>query len=136
MGAINLKQLNHYNIHSPPELVDQVRRFYTDVIGLREGPLPGKADYPAYWLYLGEQPVVHLIGRPFDPPVVDPGPRSTGWMDHIAFTCSDHRAARARLDELGVPYEFNEFPQAGIAQFLLHDPVGIKIELNFMGDDR
>ena len=133
-GAIKLNNLNHINIGSPPELVEETRRFYVDVIGLREGPLPGKADFPAYWLYLGDQPVIHLIGRPLDPPVSNPQPRDTGWMDHIAFSCTDHRAARVRLDETGVPYQFNAFPQAGIVQFLVHDPVGIKVELNFMGE--
>jgi catechol 2,3-dioxygenase-like lactoylglutathione lyase family enzyme len=134
-GAIKLNNLNHINIGAPPELVEDTRRFYVDVIGLRAGPLPGRADFPVYWLYLGDQPVIHLIGRPLDPPVPNPRPRDTGWIDHIAFSCTDHRAARARLDEIGVPYQFNSFPQAGIVQFLVHDPVGIKIELNFMGEE-
>ena len=133
-AAIRLNNLNHINIAPPPELVEVTRRFYVDVIGLREGPLPGKADFPAYWLYLGDQPVIHLIGRPRHPPAAEPRPRDTGWIDHVAFSCSDHRAARARLDELGVHYEFKAFPQAGIVQCLLHDPVGIKIELNFMDE--
>lgn len=133
-GGIHLNNLNHFNIGCPPQLVEEVRRFYVDVIGLREGPLPGKSDFPAHWFYLGDQPVVHLVGRPIDPPVENPQPRDTGWMDHVAFSCSDHRAARSRLDDLKVPYEFNAFPQAGIVQFIVRDPVGIRIELNFMGE--
>ena len=33
-----------------------------EVIGLEEGPMPDKASFPAYWLYLGDTPVVHLDG--------------------------------------------------------------------------
>lgn len=135
-GSINLVQLNHYNIQAPPDKVEDVKRFYTDVIGLRAGPTPGKPDFPAYWLYLGEQPVVHLVGRPSARHAGEFVPKTTGWIDHVAFSCTGVEAARARLDELSVPYRFNDFPEAGISQFLVEDPLGVVIELNFFGKDR
>ena len=133
-GVINLKQLNHYNISVPGELLEKVRRFYIDIIGLKEGWAPGPAKFPIRWLYLGDQPVLHLNGLPNDQASSDIEPRSTGWLDHVAFSCSDHKSAKAHLDALHVPYVHNEFPSFGIVQLMLHDPVGIQIELNFAGE--
>ena len=133
-GVINLKQLNHYNISVPGELLEKVRRFYIDIIGLKEGWAPGPAKFPIRWLYLGDQPVLHLNGLPDDQASSDIEPRSTGWLDHVAFSCSDHKSAKAHLDALHVPYVHNEFPSFGIVQLMLRDPVGIQIELNFAGE--
>ena len=132
-GVINLKQLNHYNIRVPEELLEKTRAFYTDVIGLKEGWAPGPAKFPIRGLYLGDQPV-HLNGLPDDQASSDIEPRSTGWLDHVAFSCSDHKSAKAHLDALHVPYVHNEFPSFGIVQLMLRDPVGIQIELNFAGE--
>ena len=133
-GVINLKQLNHYNIRVPAELLEKTRAFYTDVIGLKEGWAPGPAKFPIRWLYLGDQPVLHLNGLPDDQSMSGLAPKSTGWLDHIAFSCSDHKSAKAHLDALHVPYVHNEFPSFGIVQLMLRDPVGIQIELNFAGE--
>jgi catechol 2,3-dioxygenase-like lactoylglutathione lyase family enzyme len=62
MTAIKPRELHHFNFHAPPELIARLRDFYVEVIGLEEGPMPGKASFPAYWLYLGDTPVVHLDG--------------------------------------------------------------------------
>jgi len=133
-GVINLKQLNHYNIRVPPELLEKTRTFYTEVIGLKEGWAPGPMAFKVHWLYLGDQPVLHLNGHSDLQLSSDLAPRATGWLDHIAFSCSDHKSAKARLDEFGVPYVCNEFPHFGIVQLMLRDPVGIQIELNFTGE--
>lgn len=130
-ATINLKRLDHVNVRVPPRLYERVRRFYCDVIGLRDGWIPGAADGSACWLYLGDQPVLHLIGRGEGADE----PKPTGWIDHVAFSCSDEESARARLDALGVSYVHNRFPEAKIAQFLLRDPAGIQVELNFFGED-
>jgi hypothetical protein len=39
----------------------------------------------------------------------------------------------ARFDALGIAYRLREFPRMGFTQVVLHDPVGLKIELNFSG---
>lgn len=131
-GTFTVKLLHHYNIRAPAALVERVRAFYVDVIGLRNGPVPPMATR-AYWLYIGDQPVIHLNTLP-DDQTASLDTKPTGWIDHIAFTCSDHSAARARLDAAGVPYSFNAFPAANAVQIFLHDPTGIKLELNFFGE--
>ena len=50
---------NHYNLRAPRELLEQLRSFYCDVVGLRVGPRPSFASF-GYWLYAGEQDILHL----------------------------------------------------------------------------
>ena len=51
---------NHFNIRAPRALLEEVKHFYLNVIGLEEGFRP---DVPihGYWLYLEELPVLHLM---------------------------------------------------------------------------
>jgi len=53
-----LKQLDHVNIRTN-NLAEMVR-WYSEVLGLHSGPRP---DFPfgGAWMYLGDQPVVHLV---------------------------------------------------------------------------
>ena len=51
---------NHFNIRAPKPVLEDVKNFYLDVIGLTEGFRP---DVPihGYWLYLEDLPVLHLM---------------------------------------------------------------------------
>ena len=131
MTAIVARQLHHFNFHAPPELIERLRDFYVEVIGLRAGPMPGSPPFPAYWLYLGDTPVVHLNGGPLERPEAGVSARATGWVDHVAFTCDDYVGARQHLERLGIGYASNELPSVGLRQLFLADPAGLKIELNF-----
>ena len=54
---------NHFNLRAPTALTDALKDFYVDVVGLSVGWRP-PFDFPGYWLYLGEQAVLHLVGVP------------------------------------------------------------------------
>ncbi len=41
--------LNHYSLAVAPEAIEETARFYTEVIGLRDGPRPNFA-FPGRWL--------------------------------------------------------------------------------------
>ncbi len=51
--------LDHINFHAQRKLLDALKDFYCDVVGLEVGARP---DFPrfGYWLYAGGHPVVHL----------------------------------------------------------------------------
>ena len=51
---------NHFNIRAPRPLLEEVKQFYLEVIGLTEGYRP---DVPihGHWLYLEDLPVLHLM---------------------------------------------------------------------------
>ncbi len=53
--------LDHYTIVTAD--LDASVAFYTEVLGLKDGPRPA-FDAPGAWLYCDDRPVVHLIGGP------------------------------------------------------------------------
>ncbi len=121
------RALGHVNLSAPAAMVERLRRFYVDIVGLREGPRPPFRS-AGHWLYAGDTDVLHLSVRPGP---ADAAPRDTGWLDHYAYLCSDLDATRRRLDAAGIPYAIDEVPMLGQVQLFLRDPAGVAIELNF-----
>ncbi|MCX7513649.1 VOC family protein [Frateuria hangzhouensis] len=121
-----VRGLAHANIRAPEAVIQRLRRFYIDVVGLREGPRPAFRSH-GHWLYAGETDVLHLtVAAPGDA-----APAPTGHFNHLAFACTDLAAARARMDAAGLAYEIDEVPELGQVQLFLTDPCGLDIELNF-----
>ena len=116
--------LQHINLRSAD--VERSKDFYVGVIGLRVGARPPIASV-GYWLYLGDQPVVHLVQRTADAPAG----YGSGAIDHVAFHGIDFAAMRSRLSELGIPFREELIPRDGTRQLFVNDPDGVKIELNF-----
>lgn len=118
-------QLDHFNITGPMELLEAVKSFYTDVLGLRVGPRP---DVPVrgYWLYAGDQAIVHLA----EGEAVVPG---DGYLDHIAFASDDLAGVQDRLARYGVQHSVHCYDAVNFTQIFLRDPAGIGVELNFRG---
>jgi catechol 2,3-dioxygenase-like lactoylglutathione lyase family enzyme len=123
-----VRGLAHANIRAPEAMVERLRCFYIDLIGLRQGPRPGfRSRSRGYWLYAGDTDVLHLtIAGAGDAP-----PQPTGFLNHLAFACTDLAATRARLDAAGVTYEADEVAELGQVQLFLADPCGLAVELNF-----
>lgn len=118
---------SHYNLRASRELMEELRDFYCDVVGLAAGFRPPFAS-AGYWLYAGESDVLHLTES-------TPGEtRSTESMttfDHAAFNCSDRAAFERRLTELGIQYEVARVAQTGQIQLFFRDPANNGVELNF-----
>ena len=122
--------LNHINIRAPRTLLDEIRDFYVQVAGLREGERP---DVPiaGYWLYAGDHAVVHLMDSAFRGLNEDDLAADASPVDHFALTCRDIEAEETRLKKLGVDYRRNDSPEFGFSQLILKDPTGLGVELNF-----
>ena len=58
--SMGVLAFNHLNIRAPKPVLEDVKNFYVEFIGLSEGFRP---DVPihGYWLYLDGLPVLHLI---------------------------------------------------------------------------
>jgi len=125
--------LDHYNIRAPAELLEVVRDFYCELLGLVPGPRP-PLPIPGHWLYAGEHPVVHLSATEA-PPAETQAARATGWLGHVAFACSDPAAAREQMERMGVEYATAVIPSLRQLQYFLTDPAGIRVELNFRDQD-
>jgi catechol 2,3-dioxygenase-like lactoylglutathione lyase family enzyme len=63
---MQINGLDHYNIAAPVALVEQVRHFYCDLLGLTCGHRPA-FNSDGYGLYAGERPLVHLKIIPSTP---------------------------------------------------------------------
>ena len=86
------------------------RHFYGEVLGLVDGERP-PFDVPGAWLYQGDRPIVHLVGREAG----DQG-GSTGPFDHLAFRASDLAGTVARLDRTTSPTSCAPCPASACAR--------------------
>jgi len=120
---------DHFNIRAPRLLLDAVRDFYVDTLGLTVGVRPAIRSY-GYWLYLSGQPVVHLMEWTDAPNVEGLSP---GYLDHVAFSCDDLEGMTKKLSALGVEFNRRELNHEGavITQLKMRDPTGNVVELNF-----
>jgi catechol 2,3-dioxygenase-like lactoylglutathione lyase family enzyme len=117
---MKLSHLEHYLIQADD--LEATRRWYVDVLGMREGPHPD-FGFPVHWLYIGERDVLHLtqggagvsaarqryLGQESE------ATRGSGVIDHVAFRATGLDATIAHLRY----------------QLFLFDPNGVKVELNF-----
>jgi catechol 2,3-dioxygenase-like lactoylglutathione lyase family enzyme len=120
-----VSQLQHINIRCAD--VEASRHFYVALLGLRDGPRPPFASQ-GYWLYLGSEPVVHLVQKRADEARLGPG---TGELDHVAFEGRDLTGMRQALAAQGIPFREAIVPRDGVTQLFVADPDGITLELNF-----
>jgi catechol 2,3-dioxygenase-like lactoylglutathione lyase family enzyme len=116
--------MNHFTITA--EHREATLAFYCGLLGLQEGHRPD-LGFPGAWLYAPGNPqaVLHIY---WDRPL--PTGR-TGVIDHMAFTASDLKAVKGRLDAAGMKYDLRQQAGAGTWQLFTFDPNGAKVELDF-----
>jgi catechol 2,3-dioxygenase-like lactoylglutathione lyase family enzyme len=121
--------MNHFTITAEDR--DKTLGFYCGLLGMKEGPRPD-LGFPGAWLYpqSGGPAVLHIY---WDRPM--PAQR-TGVIDHMAFTCGDLKAVKARFDESGIKYDLRQQAGAGTWQLFSYDPNGAKVELDFDPSER
>ena len=122
---MSIEKLEHATIRVH-DLEDSIR-FYTEVLGLRNGARP-PLSFPGAWLYAGDVPVVHLVAeRAFDA-------AAENAVDHIGFVGTDPDRTLAQLRAHSVDFETRKVPLLGRLQVFLVDPNGVRIEVNFPHD--
>jgi catechol 2,3-dioxygenase-like lactoylglutathione lyase family enzyme len=125
---------NHLNIRTPD--FQRTVEFLTTALGMTLSPIPGQAStQKAAWILdTSGSAVLHLASAdvPYSKGEVlpDPPPRGTGVIHHVALTCADFEAMRARLRALSLEFREN-IPEQGVRQLFVTDPSGITFELNF-----
>lgn len=128
MGRMPVIRLGHYNLRAPSPLLERLRDFYCEVVGLNVGWRPAFGSR-GYWLYAGGRDVLHLTECAPGRLTPDTG------FDHAAFDCSDLPAHEERLMRLGVGYETARVPGTDSVQLFLRDPAGHGVELHFAPPD-
>ncbi len=123
--------IDHINLRASRELLDELRDFYTDVVGLTEGHRPPFSEF-GYWLYAGERAVVHLSLAAADE---ERAADAASTIAHVAFACSGRTRFERRLADCGVQYKVAVVPGTGVTQLFCADPAGNVIELSFATDE-
>jgi catechol-2,3-dioxygenase len=120
-------EFDHYNLRAPRPVLEELRVFYCDVVGLNVGDRPPFRSF-GYWLYAGDQAVLHLSEA-------SEGELRSGaavnTFAHAAFNCTGRAEFERRLRKHGVTYRTAAVPLLDIAQLFFHDPAGNGVELQF-----
>jgi catechol 2,3-dioxygenase-like lactoylglutathione lyase family enzyme len=88
---------DHYNLRAARPVLEELKAFYCDVVGLVVGERPPFRRF-GYWLYAGGRPVLHLSEA-------DDGEArsrtSVTTFAHAAFNCAGRAEFELRLRERG-----------------------------------
>ncbi len=111
-----ISQLDHCSVIITD--VERSRRFYRDVLGLKEINKPRTFDFVVLWFELGNQHVHLLLKDKSD----------TIGARHFALRVTDAALARSYFGERGIPIqETTRIP--GADRFFIADPDGNRIEI-------
>jgi catechol 2,3-dioxygenase-like lactoylglutathione lyase family enzyme len=121
---MRILRLDHYNVSGHAEVIEECRRFYSEVLGMTIGYRPPFRSQ-GFWLYAGDAPLIHLVISTEERPQANP--------DHIAFACEDYDSTVATLERLKVAFYATDVPMTSQRQLFLTDPAGVGVELNFAG---
>ena len=118
---------SHYNLRASRAMLDTLRDFYVEVVGMQSGYRPPFQSF-GYWLYIGEHAVLHLSEA--SPHETRP-PHVVNTFDHVALSCSNLAAFEERLRKFEIRYTRDHVPLTGQEQLFFSDPAGNGVELNF-----
>ncbi len=116
MASISLTQIDHVSVLITD--VERSRRFYRDLLGLKEIAKPRTFDFVVLWFELGNQQL-HLLLKDRPDPA---SPR------HFALRVQDVQQARSYLRERGISMDETTLIP-GCDRFFIHDPDGNRIEI-------
>ena len=128
-----LENLNHVLVLTGD--LEATRDFYVEVLGLEDGYRP-PFPFHGHWFYLGDRAVVHVAEQrdylnKRTHARDGSADRTTGSIDHIAFEASGLKDVIARLEMHGIAAHHRKVPDLDLHQVFVHDPNGIRIELNY-----
>lgn len=114
--AIQIEQIDHVSVIVTD--LERSRRFYRDLLGLREIAKPRTFDFVVLWFELGHQQL-HLLRKD---QADSHSPR------HFALRVANVPAARSFFQQQKVPIQ-ETTPIPGADRFFLFDPDGNRIEI-------
>ena len=119
---MSLVWLDHVNLRTAR--LEEMRRFYSDVLGLEDGQRPD-FGFDGAWLYLGDKACVHLVPAKKAPAAKDPG------IEHFAFRSLGAADMVKKLQKRGIGFWILARKKIGVLQINLHDPDGNHLELAY-----
>ena len=121
---MSISRLDHVSLRT--RQLQRMIEWYDDILGIKSGFRP-QFSYPGAWLYVGEIPVVHLVGTDDD----GAGAEQALKLEHFAFAANDLKAFEARLKAKNIPFRRSEKPDINLILINLWDPDGNHIHVDF-----
>ena len=122
--------INHYNLRAAPEIIEKLKKFYIEIVGLKPGHRPPFKN-GGYWLYANDKDVLHLSFSKND---ITNELHVSSTFDHMAFSAENEMDHINVLKENNIDYIIREVPEIGTRQIFFKDPAGNGIELIFSND--
>ena len=121
---MGLLHVDHINVCTPN--LEALKKFYSEVLGLRSGPRPN-FSFNGAWMYCGAQPCIHLVER------LDMTPPDHGdlQIQHFAFRGENLEEFLSTLRGLEVPYRVGVVEDFAVCQINVFDPDGNHIHIDF-----
>jgi len=122
--------INHYNLRAAPEIIEKLKNFYIEIVGLKLGHRPPFKN-GGYWLYANDKDVLHLSFSKND---ITNELHVSSTFDHMAFTAENEMDHINVLKENNIDYIIREVPEIGTRQIFFKDSAGNGIELIFSNE--
>ena len=122
-----IRAINHYNLRSEFKMMEILKNFYIEVVGLEMGTRPPFKSN-GFWLNAGKKDVLHLSETKKN----DENPVNIkNTFVHMAFTAVDKDKYIKILKEREIEFYLRSVPEIGTEQIFFKDPAGNGIELIF-----
>lgn len=109
--------------------VEATRKFYCDVLGMKEAFRPD-LGFPGHWLLMGST-MIHTVGGEMAKDGAGKWVSGSGAVDHIALGGTGYDDMRDTFRKHGIEWRENAIPEAKIWQLFVKDPSGVFVEINF-----
>ena len=127
-----MKVLNLHHVNIETSKLEETRRFYEDLLGLKAGPRP---SFPTvgYFMYLGNDPIVHLLEAKTND---EKDLKALNRIDHFGLMCTGLEETRAVLKAKNIKFqEARGVANDRIFRLFVEDPNAVTIELAFLMDE-
>lgn len=123
---MKMLRLDHVNVRTTK--LDEMVGFYEQILGLSAGVRPD-FPFPGAWIYIGEHPVIHLVGVEEDCAAIEPK------IEHFAIQATGLAELLDRLKGADIRYSVDPVPGMPIVQVNLEDVDGNHIHIDFNSDE-
>ena len=119
--GIGIIEVNHVNVTVPADLEQAAKRFYAEVLGLKQIPKPeGTRQFIGAWYQLGTAQL-HLS--------IEDDPQNAASDRHVCYRVADVAAAAAQFRNAGIEVIPDPRPAGQPSRLFVRDPGGNLIEV-------
>lgn len=123
---MQVQRLDHVNVRT--SRLSEMVEWYEENLGLKRGLRPD-FGFGGAWLYIGDDPVVHLVEVARDCASVEPK------IEHFAFAATGYAELIATLEANGIAPRIVKVPGMPIVQVNVTDCDGNHIHIDFSADE-